>query len=58
MPHAAQIRQTDGAEVLNGTPIEVGEPGSGQVRQRDAAGARNLELHRPDQLTQYQSSLP
>jgi NADPH2:quinone reductase len=34
MPHAIQIRQTDGPEVLNWTPIEVGEPGSGQVRLR------------------------
>jgi NADPH:quinone reductase-like Zn-dependent oxidoreductase len=32
MPHAIQIRQTGGPEVLNWTPIEVGEPGSGQVR--------------------------
>lgn len=35
MPHA--IRQTGGPEVLNWTPIEVGEPGSGQVRLRQAA---------------------
>jgi 2-iminobutanoate/2-iminopropanoate deaminase len=53
MPHAIQIRQTGGPEVLNGTPIEVGEPGSGQVRLRQAAGARNLGLHYPDQLNQY-----
>jgi NADPH:quinone reductase len=32
MPHAIQIRQTGGPEILNRTPIEVGEPGSGQVR--------------------------
>ena len=37
MPHAIQIRQTGGPEVLNWTPIEVGEPGSGQVRLRQAA---------------------
>jgi 2-iminobutanoate/2-iminopropanoate deaminase len=53
MPHAIQIRQTGGPEVLNWTPIEVGEPGSGQVRLRQAAGARNLGLHHPDQLTQH-----
>ena len=53
MPHAIQIRQTDGPEVLNWTPIEVGEPGSGQVRLRQAAGARNLGLHHRDQLTQF-----
>ena len=32
MPHAIQIRLTGGPEVLNWTPIEVGEPGSGRVR--------------------------
>ncbi len=37
MPHAIQIRQTGGPEVLSWTPIEVGEPGSGQVRLRQAA---------------------
>jgi 2-iminobutanoate/2-iminopropanoate deaminase len=53
MPHAIQIRQTGGPEVLHWTPIEVGEPGSGQVRLRQVAGARNLGLHHPDQLTQH-----
>ncbi len=43
MPHAIQIRQTGGPEVLKWTPIEVGEPGPGQVRLRQAAGP---ELHR------------
>jgi NADPH:quinone reductase-like Zn-dependent oxidoreductase len=38
MPHAIQIRQTGGPEVLNWTPIAVGEPGSGQVRLGQAAG--------------------
>ena len=37
MPHAIQIRRTGGSEVLNWTLIEVGEPGSGQVRLRQAA---------------------
>src|SRR5260370_4558266 len=41
MPHAIQIRQTGGTEVLNWTPIEVGEPGSGQVRLRQAAAGLN-----------------
>ena len=41
MPHAIQIRQTGGPEVLNWTPIEVGEPGSGEVRQRQAAAGLN-----------------
>ena len=39
MSHAIQIRQTGGSEVLNWTPIEVGEPGSGQVRLRQPAAA-------------------
>ena len=40
-PHAIQIRQTGGPEVLNWTPIAVGEPGSGQVRLRQAAAGLN-----------------
>ena len=39
MPHAIQIRQTGGPQVLNGTPIEVGEPGSGLVRRRQGGGS-------------------
>src|SRR5436309_6274323 len=34
MPHAIQIRQTGGPEVLNWSTVDVGEPGSGQVRLR------------------------
>ena len=41
MPHAIQIRQTGGPEVLNWTPIEVGEPAPGQVRLRQAAAGLN-----------------
>jgi NADPH2:quinone reductase len=37
MPHAIQIRHIGGPEVLNWTPIEIGEPGSSQVRLRQAA---------------------
>src|SRR6204780_4211168 len=37
MPHAIQIRQTGAPEVLNWTAVDVGEPGSGQVRLRQAA---------------------
>src|SRR5258708_1963085 len=37
MPHAMQIRQTGGPEVLNWTAVDVGEPRSGQVRVRQAA---------------------
>src|SRR5437868_13964244 len=36
MLHAIQIRQTGGPEVLNWTAVDVGEPGSGQVRLRQA----------------------
>jgi NADPH:quinone reductase len=41
MPHAIQIRQTGGPEVLNWTPITVGEPGSSQVRLRQVAAGLN-----------------
>src|ERR1700689_1560776 len=41
MPHAIQIRQTGGPEVLNWTVVDVGEPGSGQVRLRQAAAGLN-----------------
>src|SRR5438552_19116473 len=34
MPHAMQMHQTGGPEVLNWTAVDVGEPGSGQVRLR------------------------
>src|ERR1700690_3327172 len=37
MPHAIQIRQTGGPEVLNWAAVDVGEPGAGQVRLRQAA---------------------
>ena len=41
MSHAIQIRQTGGPEVLNWTAVDVGEPGSGQVRLRQAAAGLN-----------------
>src|SRR5437868_3225023 len=41
MPHAIQIRQAGGPEVLSWTPIEVSDPGSGQVRLRQAAAGLN-----------------
>src|SRR5207237_3596776 len=41
MPHAIQIRQTGGPEVLLWTPVGVGQPGSGQVRLRQAAAGLN-----------------
>jgi NADPH:quinone reductase len=41
MPHAIQIRQTGGAEVLHWTAVDVGEPGPGQVRLRQVAAGLN-----------------
>ncbi len=41
MPHAIQIRQTSGPEALNWTAVDVGEPGSGQPRLRQAAAGLN-----------------
>ena len=41
MPHAMQIRQTGGPEVLNWIAVDVGESGSGQVRLRQAAAGLN-----------------
>src|SRR6202040_4387201 len=41
MPHAIQIRRTGGPEVLNWTAVDVGEPGTGQVRLRQAAAGLN-----------------
>src|ERR1700732_5355594 len=41
VPHAIQIRQTGGPEVLNWTAVDVGEPGTGQVRLRQAAAGLN-----------------
>jgi len=45
MPHAIQIRQTGGPEVLNWTAVDIGEPGSGQVRQA-AAGINYIDVYR------------
>ena len=42
MPHAMQIRQSGGPEVLNWTAVDAGEPGSGQVRLRQAAAGLNF----------------
>ena len=47
MPHAIQIRQTGGPEVLNWTAVDIGEPGSGQVRLRQAAAGINyIDVYR------------
>jgi hypothetical protein len=34
MPHAIQIRQTGGPEVLRWTAVDVGEPGSAHANRR------------------------
>lgn len=48
MPDAIQIRRTGGPEVLNWTPVAIGEPGSGQVRLRQAAAGLNcIDVYRP-----------
>jgi NADPH2:quinone reductase len=36
-----QMRQMGGPEVLNWTAVDVGEPGSGQARLRQAAAGLN-----------------
>src|SRR2546429_7452101 len=41
MPHAIQMHQTGGPGVLNWTAVDVGEPGTGQVRLRQAAAGLN-----------------
>jgi 2-iminobutanoate/2-iminopropanoate deaminase len=46
VPHAIQIRRTGGLEVLNWTPIEVGEPGPGQVcLHQVAAGLNYIDVY-------------
>jgi hypothetical protein len=42
MPHAMQIQETGGPEVLNRTAVDVGEPGPDRVRARQAAILRSL----------------
>ncbi len=41
MPHAIRIHETGGPEVLKWEPIEVGEPGPGEVRLRQTAVGLN-----------------
>jgi NADPH2:quinone reductase len=42
MPHAIQIHEAGGPEVLSWDEVEVGEPGPGQVKVRQAAAGRNF----------------
>jgi hypothetical protein len=57
MPHAIQIRQTRVPEVLNWTPIEVGESGSGHVRLRQAAAGLNHRCLSPHGILLAAASL-
>lgn len=41
MPYAIQIHATGGPEVLHWTEVEIGEPGPGQARVRQAAAGLN-----------------
>src|SRR5215210_6464757 len=57
MPHAIQIREPGGLEVLEWTEIEVGEPGPGQVRLRQqAAGLNYIDVYHRTGL--YPQPLP
>jgi NADPH:quinone reductase len=60
MPHAIEIRQTGGREVLNWTAVDVGEPASGQVRLRQAAAGLNYVdvYHRTGYYPQPLSFIP
>jgi NADPH2:quinone reductase len=42
MTHAIRIHQTGGPEVLKWEEIQVGEPGPGQLRIRQAAAGLNF----------------
>ena len=57
MPHAIQVRQTGGPDVLSWEKIDVGEPSSGQARLRqEAAGLNFIDVYHRNGL--YQQPLP
>jgi NADPH:quinone reductase len=57
MPHAIRIHETGGPEVLKWEKVEVGEPGSGQVRLRqEAAGLNFIDVYHRTGL--YKQQLP
>src|SRR5258708_1684655 len=57
MPHAIQVHQTGGPEVLVWDEVTVGEPGPGQVRLRqDAAGLNYIDVYHRTGL--YPQQLP
>ena len=57
MPHAIRVHETGGPEVLRWEEIEVGEPGSGQVKIRqEAAGLNFIDVYHRTGL--YKQDLP
>lgn len=57
MPHAIRVHQTGGPEVLKWEEVDVGEPGSGQVRLRqEAAGLNFIDVYHRSGL--YKQELP
>lgn len=57
MTHAIQIHQTGGPEVLRWDEVEVGDPGTGQVRLRqEAAGLNFIDVYHRSGL--YKQPLP
>jgi NADPH:quinone reductase len=57
MPHAIRIHETGGPEVLKWEQVDVGEPGSGQVRLRqEAAGLNFIDVYHRTGL--YPQPLP
>jgi len=57
MPHAIRVHETGGPEVLKWKEIEVGEPGSGQVKIRqEAAGLNFIDVYHRTGL--YKQDLP
>jgi len=57
MPHAIRVHQTGGPEVLKWEEVDVGEPGSGQVRLRqESAGLNFIDVYHRSGL--YKQELP
>src|SRR4051812_50195002 len=57
MPHAIQVHQTGGPEVLQWEEVEVADPGPGQVKLRqEAAGLNFIDVYHRTGL--YPQALP
>jgi NADPH2:quinone reductase len=57
MPHAIRVHQVGGPEVLKWEPVEIGEPGPGQVRlAQEAAGLNFIDVYHRRGL--YKQELP